>query len=308
MNEIALQVNPVLGTINTNFEEIEKQLAEEMKQYEGIVFTEDSKAAARKTVAVLRKTKKDIEDSRKAVKAKWLEPYNEFEARVKQMTALVDKPIDYINEQVSAFEEKRIAERKTEIEQIYSEEIGDLSGFLPLYKIQDDKWLNASTSMKSIKADMVTAIANVRAGKQAIEAMQSDIVPDALRKFQATLDLAGTLAYINQYEAQKVEILKREEERKKQEEERRIRAEIERAKEEERRKIADEERIRREAEEAARVEVKEEITSVNEDAAAPLTMPESIKAVYTVVGTDAELQELEMAMNSLGLYFERKEV
>lgn len=308
MNEIVLQVSPVLGTINTNFEEIEKQLAEEMKQYESIVFTEDSKAAARKTVAILRKKRKDIDDSRKAVKAKWLEPYNEFEARVKQMTAIVDKSIAYINEQVEAFEEKRLAERKTEIEQIYDEEIGDLSSFLPLYKIQDDKWFNASTTMKSIKADMLTAIANARAGKQAIEAMQSDIVPDALRKFQATLDLAGTLAYINQYEAQKAEILKREEERKKQEEERRIRAEIERAKEEERRKIADEERIKREAEEAARAEVKKELTDINEDAAAPLAMPESIRAVYTVVGTEEELQELEMAMNSLGLYFERKNV
>ena len=142
----------------------------------------------------------------------------------------------------------------------------------------------------------------------AIEAMVSEAKEEALCKFKATLNLTDALDHINKYEAQKAEILKREEVKMKAEQEARIQAEIERAKQEERRKIAEEERIKKEAEEAARAEVMEEITTINEDAAAPLTMPESIKAVYTVVGTEAELQELEMAMNSLGLYFERKEV
>lgn len=304
MNEIILQVSPVLGSINTNFEEIERQLSEEMKQYEGIVFTENSKVDAKKKVAELRKLKKSIDDSRKEVKARWLEPYNKFEARVKQMVVLVDKPIDYINGQVEAFEEKRINERREEIQKIYTDEIGDMADFLPLYKIHDEKWLNASTSIKSIQKDMAAIIANARAGKLAIEAMQSEAVPEALRKFQSTLNLADALGHINRYEIQKAEILKKEEERLKREEECRHQAEIERVKSEERQRIAEEERIRREAEEAT----KAKISSVDTVAAAPLTAPESQTAVYTVVGTDCELAELEMAMNSLGLYFERKDV
>ena len=67
-----------------------------------------------------------------------------------------------------------------------------------------------------------------QAGKAAIEAMQSDAVPDALRKFQATLSLPDALAYINRYETQKAETLRKEEERRRQEEERRHQAEIER--------------------------------------------------------------------------------
>ena len=53
---------------------------------------------------------------------------------------------------------------------------------------------------------------------------------------------------------------------------------------------------------------RDEIRSVDEESAAPLTAPDSHTAVYTVVGTDSELQELEMAMISLGLYYERKDV
>lgn len=248
MGEIVLQVKPVAGQIQTNFNEIEKQLVIKMSQYDNVVFTEDTKAGAKKTVAGLRKLKKSIEDSDKEVKAQWMEPYNQFHARVKQMTALVDKPINHINGQIEVFEDKRIKERQAEIEKIYMEEIGDMADFLPLYRLQEDKWSNASVSVKSIRKAISEAIAGARAGKAAIEAMQSDAVPDALRKFQATLSLPDALAY------------------------------------------------------------KDEIRSVDEESAAPLTAPDSHTAVYTVVGTDSELQELEMAMISLGLYYERKDV
>lgn len=304
MEKIMLQVRPVAGLIKTNFDEIEKQLAADMCQYDGIIFTEDTKTDAKKKVAELRKLKKSIEDSRKEVKAQWMEPYNQFEARVKQVAALVDKPINHINGQVEEFETKRLKERQTEIAQIYTEEIGDMADFLPLYRLQEDKWSNASTSVKSIRKSMSETIANTRAGKAAIEAMQSDAVPDALRKFQATLSLPDALAYINRYESQKAEMLRKEEERRHQEEERRHQEEMERVRKDERQRMAHEERIRKDAEEAVRAEIK----SVDEENAAPLTAPNSHTAVYTVVGTDAELQEVEMAMTSLGLYFERKDV
>ena len=47
---------------------------------------------------------------------------------------------------------------------------------------------------------------------------------------------------------------------------------------------------------------------MDEAAAAPLTEKHSMKVVYVVVGTMEELQEVEMAFNSWGLYYERKDV
>ena len=294
--------------ITANFDDFEKWIEERTHEYDGVVFTEDQKAAAKKSVSDLRKTKKSVDDSLKTTKKLWMEPYEKFADKVKALSAKLDIPIDYILWQVEEFESKRIAEREADIQRIYDENIGDMVDFLPLYKIKSNKWINSSTSLKALTKEMTEIITNARAGKMAIDASSSEAKDEALRIFAATLNLPEALGHINKYEAQKAEILKREEAKLKEEQERRIQAEIERAKQEERRKIADEERIRKEAEEAARAEVKEAITAVNEEAAAPLTMPESIKAVYTVVGTDAELQELEMAMDSLGLYFERKEV
>lgn len=309
MEEMKLNVTTGEMKISANFDAFEKWIDERTHEYDGVVFTEDQKAAAKKTVADLRKTKKSVDDSLKATKKLWLEPFEVFSDKVKALSAKLDVPVDYINKQVEEFENKRIAEREADIQRIYDENIGDMADFLPLYKIiafTSAKWTNASMSIKAITKELTEVVNSTRAGKMAIESMVSEAKEEALCKFKATLNLTDALDHINKYEAQKAEVLKREEARMQAEQERRIQAEIERAKQEERRKIAEEERIKREAEEATRLEVKREIITVNEAAAAPLTMPESIKAVYTVVGTEAELQELEMAMNSLGLYFERK--
>ena len=51
----------------------------------------------------------------------------------------------------------------------------------------------------------------------------------------------------------------------------------------------------------------EEVRTVDMESAALLAMSEAFTAVYTVVGTEDELRDLEMAMISLGLYYERKD-
>ena len=308
MEDMKLIVNHGKLEIKANFEELEKQIEAKTHEYDGVVFTEDQKTAAKKSVTGLRKSKKSVEDTLKETKKIWLEPFEMFSDRVKALAKKFDEPIDYINAQVEAFESKRIEQRESEIKELYDSSIGDMSNFLPLHKIKSDKWTNSSVSLKSIGKEMADSISSVRAGKTAIECMNSDVKGEALNLFKATLDLPKALDHINRYEAQKAEILKRDEAKRKEDEERKLQAEIERARADERKRIADEERIKREAETATRVEVKEEISSVDEVAAAPLTMPESRKAVYTVVGTNEELQELEMAMVSLGLYFERKDI
>lgn len=304
MSEITFKAVSVLGKINANFDEVEHSIQAKAAEYDGVLFTEDTKADAKRVVADLRKEKKNIADIYKQIKQEWMKPLDEFKQRVDELAAKVDKPIGFINGQVEAFEQKRLEERDAEIKAMYQDAIDDMVDFLPLHKIRKDKWNNASTTVKTIRKEMLEAISTAKAGKAAIEAMMSDAVPDALRKFQATLDLTDALSYINQYEAQRAEVLKREEEHRRQDEERRHRAEIERIRQEERTRVETETRIQKEAAAA----VVDRVKSVDAEKAAPLSAPESCTVVYTVVCTDEEMRELEMAMDSLGLYYERKDV
>lgn len=93
MNELQVVVKQEVGKINWNFEELKTALATEMKKYTGIVFDDDSIADAKKTVAYLRKLKESVEDRRKDVKKKCLEPYNEMEKQAKELTQLIDEPM-----------------------------------------------------------------------------------------------------------------------------------------------------------------------------------------------------------------------
>ena len=66
-----------------NFDALEEQLDKKLDEYRGAVFTEDTKTIAKAEIASLRRLKKDIEDGRKTVKKKWMEPYDAFDKRMK---------------------------------------------------------------------------------------------------------------------------------------------------------------------------------------------------------------------------------
>lgn len=304
MGEITIQVKQNPGVIDVNFDELEKALDATLAEYRGALFSEDTKDIAKKELAGLRKQKKELDNSRKSIKKEWMRPYEEFETRAKSLLAKFDEPINLIDKQVKEFDEKRKQERQKNIQTVYKELVGDVAEYLPLSKIYDTKWENVSTSMKSIKDSISELVRSTQAAVRVIGSMQSDATEKALTLYKDTLDMSKAITYINDYERQKAEIMRKEEERRKAEEERKRQAEIERIRFEERQHIREEERIRNEAKQ----EVVSEIKKVDEVEAAPLSSAESLKVIYTVVATLDEIQEIEMALTSLGVYFERKDV
>lgn len=213
MENTEIRVIQNAGTINFNFEEIRDKLSAEMAHYKGMLFTEETKKEAKETVADLRKLKKDLNSKRIEIKKAYMLPYDEFEAKVKELDALIDEPIAFINDQIEDFERKRIEERKQLIRQIYEENISDMADFLPPQVIYDTKWENATTSKKAIKDAIVGRVESAKKDVETIRSMKSDDVPDALELYKRTLSLADAIAHINRYEQQKAEILKREEEK-----------------------------------------------------------------------------------------------
>lgn len=327
MNEIQVVVDQQPGQIRFNYDDIEDMLREKLAFYEGAVVTEEGKTAAKKEVAYLRKLKKEIDDRRKAVKREWNQPFDEFNAKVMALMAMIDEPILLIDEQVKAFDEKQRQEKKEKIRDFYEELVGEAREYLSFERAYVPSWENVSTSMKKIREELQTRIDTVNKDIQTISAMQSEAVPKALEIYKRSLDAMEAIRHINQYEQQKQEILRREQQRKAEEEERRRQAEIERIRAEERKRIAEEERIRREAEEKAAAEAraqmeKEQSETIQEAAAQeegfripeaddeeelPFEQPSTKTVFYKVVATPEELEKVEMAFNSLGIYFSRRD-
>lgn len=305
MSELQFDVKQKPGVINVNFETLSRQLSEKMKEYKNAVFTEESKSIAKAEVASLRKLKKAIDDRRKEVKKQCMLPYESFEVQVKRLLVLVDEPIEVISEQLENFEKKRIKEKQAAVKITYEGVVPfELKDYLRYEEIYDPKWENATTSLKAVKEQMQTLVKKVEDDILALKNIGSDATEKALEMYKANHNLPAAIQYINTYEHQKAEIITREEQRVAAEKERALELERERIRKEERKRIAEEEQIRKNAEIATIEKIKE----VNEEEAKPLTSKGSVKAIYTVVATPQELVEIEMALTSLGVHFERKDV
>lgn len=229
MKDISLSVRVKDGVVITNAKEVKDALAKGLEEYKGMIFTEDSKAEAKKTVASLRKLKKEVNDKKLEIKKELMEPYTAFEAQVKELDRLIDEPIAFINGQVQEFERKRVEEKKAVITEIYESVIAEHQGvaeYLPLQRIYDSRWENSTTTKKTITEAVTVYADHVEKDLATIHSMGSEFEDKGITKYKATLELSDAIAVMNQYQKQKEEIL----ERQRKEEERR-KAEAEKSKE-----------------------------------------------------------------------------
>lgn len=159
MNKLQLKVlENKPAEVNFNYEEISNNLDIVLKKYEGIVVTEDTVKDGKKVIADLRKGKKSLDEFRKKTKKELTAPVKEFEDKCKELSKKFDEVIDPIVEQAEQFEEKRKFEKKIEVEKVI-DEVCKLKGLdeLPL----EDSYLNKSTSLKSIKTELIKVADNI---------------------------------------------------------------------------------------------------------------------------------------------------
>lgn len=297
MQEINLLVEQKNGSIETNFEEIKAALAAGLEEYKGMVFTAESQPEAKKTVASLRKLKKAMNDRRIEIKKKFMEPYTNFEAQVKELDKLIDEPIDFISGQIEEFERRRVEAKKAMICEIYTgimAEHGTVMEYLPLDRIYDSRWENSTTTQKAITEAITAHVEHVEKDLDTIRAMESEFEDKGLAKYKATLELSDAIATMNQYQKQKEEILRRQAE----EEQRKAEEEARRAAEEEQRKAA------LVHEEPVVPEVVPDVALEEEKAVRSATAPEGTVR-YEVVADPFQIAQLEAAMREYGIKFRR---
>lgn len=136
-----------------NHEEIKKEVAEKVKHYTSLVYTDDQIKEAKTDRATLNKFVAALENKRKEIKKQCLAPYEDFEKQMKEIVAIVNEPIQLIDSQVKTFEEQKKAEKQNEILQLW-DGIEDKPEWLNISAIWSDKWLNASVKMSAIETEI----------------------------------------------------------------------------------------------------------------------------------------------------------
>ena len=330
MREVAAVIDQEPAKISCNFEQVREAIQETLEEYKGAVFTEDSKAVAKKHVASLRAQKKALQDNLRNAEKKYMVPWNEVKSQANELISMYDEPINLINGQVQAFEENRIAKKKALICDLYDELVPySLREYIPLVKIYNQKWENATVKERDIRNEISNAAEKTQKDVATITSMDSLAAPESLARYRTSLDLADALSYINGYERQKQEILAREQERIRREEEERVRREErerilaeQRAREEKEAAIRQAEMEKQEALRQAELARQEEARRAEEEKAAAVekakteAAQEVIESLIPDSDGDAELYEyrvslsadakekLEMYMDSVGIEWE----
>ena len=289
MDEIKIYTNG--GSINCDLETIKEELKHEIELYSKTVFTEETKVQAKNTVANLRKQKKAFEDEIRHAKNIWMKPFEEFQQKAFEVVDMFDEPINYINGQVSVFEEKRIHEKRKAIELIYRDIIDteQFEFWIPLSKIYNPKWENATYTEKNIREDIFNVKQKVKDGINTLKLMNSKAEEEAINIFLNGYEIL----HITTYENTKREIMRKEEERIRKETEERIRRE-------EREKIQAEQK----KEEEIKVAKEEAKAEVIESLIPEQTSEPSVVYTYRLNMTPSAKEKFEMYLDSIGLDYE----
>jgi hypothetical protein len=188
--------NGFLSAIEFNFEELKTELTNRLEKYQNLTYTEETVKNAKEDRAGLNKFKEAIETRRKEIKKLCLKPYEDFEAKVKVLTKLIDEPIAAIDTQIKNFDNQRIAAKRQDITDFYNSVIGDLSNILPLDRIFNTKWLNVTTKMSAIEKEIIETIGKVNGNLAVIKdlGLEQDLELQVKDKYLQTLDFGLAMA------------------------------------------------------------------------------------------------------------------
>lgn len=177
--------------IQFNYEELKQELSEKVKKYETLVYTDDQIKEAKADKATLNKLKKVLNDERIRRQKEYMQPFEEFKAKVDEIIQIIDKPVALIDKQVKEFDEKRKNEKRLEIGNLW--ENTEHPEWLRLPQLFDERWLNAGYTMRQISDDMTGWINRINSEMLALEELE-EFKFEAISVYKQTLDMSKAIA------------------------------------------------------------------------------------------------------------------
>lgn len=212
------QEDQFIQSITFNHEDIKQELELRLEKYKGLVYSDDNIKEAKTDRATLNKFKDAIENKRKEIKKQCMKPYEDFESKIKEITAMIDKPILAIDTQVKSYEQAKKDEKLNSIKEFFASQVGDLAELLAFDKVNNPKWLNATFKMAEIENEITATIDKVNSDLATIGGLKSEYELQIKDTYLKAFDLAAALrekARLEEQAAKLAEYNKRIEEQKK---------------------------------------------------------------------------------------------
>lgn len=184
--------NPEQGI--ANYEPLKAAAQEMAAVYGSQLVSVDAIKDAKTDMAMLRKLAKSASDMRIKIEREHAAKIATVTKQLKEVAGIFTDAAAKIDSQVKAYDEERKTARLEEIRQIYAEEIGDMADIIPFEKLYRADWLNKTTTDKTVRGDIQTAVINAQTGIEQIKGLGSPHENAILSAFLDNLSLADALA------------------------------------------------------------------------------------------------------------------
>ena len=192
--EMELRINEMQlpAPITFNYEELKQEIGSKVSMYTNLVYTDEQIQEAKKDKANLNKLKKALNDERIRMEKEYMMPFNTFKAQVNEIIGIIDEPVAMIDKQVKAYEEKQKQEKKAQIERYWHDHSNDNSAWVQFTAIFNEKWLNASVSMKSIQGEIDARLEQIENDLATLQNLP-EFGFEATQIYKSTLDINKAL-------------------------------------------------------------------------------------------------------------------
>ncbi|NCE98436.1 DUF1351 domain-containing protein [Emergencia sp. 1XD21-10] len=177
--------------IEFNYEELKKEITAKAELYRNMVFTDDTIKDAKTAKADLNKLIAAVETARKREEKRCLQPYEEFEKKMKDLVAIIAEPVQLIDSQVKSYEEKQ---KQAKLESIVAYFDGrNEFEWLRFEQISDPRWLNATFAMKKVIEAIEEKIGSIKADLETLNNLP-EFSFEAIEEYKRTLDINKAIA------------------------------------------------------------------------------------------------------------------
>ena len=193
-NQLELVVSKkTIGSLVTNAKAIKTLVEKQIELYDISNYSTDDIAKCKQDKALLNKATKALNDKRISLEKEWNTPFEEFKSTVKETVDLIKSAATKIDSIIKQDEERSKNEKLAEIRKI-AESAGLNKLEIKLEKVMNPKWLNKSTSIKSIEKEMAEKVKTI---KESIETLgsYSDVATAVIARYKENLDLNEAIKF-----------------------------------------------------------------------------------------------------------------
>lgn len=196
MNDLAVvDIVTTKSEIQFNdYERLKKEADQVALRVKSVEVNEETVKETKKLLAKVNKSVKALEDRRKEVKRELLEPYQEFETKVKEIVNIVKEADNEVRSQVKELEEKERDEKKERLRDIWTLRIEQYKGS-KVFDFEDwltPQHLNKSFSINKAEDEMVEFLEKVERDIETLKGYEDNL--SLISIYKETKDLGLTLS------------------------------------------------------------------------------------------------------------------